>query len=475
MAAAAARVIVVDDDTAVLQMVGGALTRAGYDVTTMTDPRAVLDAVKSGDVDLVVSDIQMPQLSGLEMLRALKAAHADIEVIMLTGFGTIERAVEAVKLGAFDFLTKPIERLSDFALRAEKAIEHRMLKKRVQIAEAALANRKQFEGMIGQSAQMQAVFKLVESVSSSTSTVLIQGESGTGKELVARAIHDRSPRRDKPFVAVNCSALTDTLVESELFGHVKGAFTGALTPRKGLFEMADGGTIFLDEIGDIPAATQVRLLRVLQEGEIKRVGDTAAIEIDVRVIAATHVDLLKARAEGTFREDLYYRLNVIAVHLPPLRERPTDVPLLAQHFVRHYADKLGKKVREITPAAMEVLMRAPWVGNVRELENVMERAVVLTQDERVDVDDLPQLDGPAPSVEVKSDEGYALADLPFAQAKALTVAAFERRYLTTVMERNGNKVSVAALAAGMDRSNFRRLLKDNGLRGAKSPDENTES
>ncbi|HMK74513.1 MAG TPA: sigma 54-interacting transcriptional regulator, partial [Myxococcaceae bacterium] len=271
-------------------------------------------------------------------------------------------------------------------------------------------------------------------------------------------IHYRSSRKDKPFVAVNCSALTDTLLESELFGHVKGSFTGAMANKKGLFEAADGGTIFLDEIGDVPPATQVRLLRVLQEGEVKRVGANETTKVDVRVIAASNIDLARAKEQGRFREDLFYRLNVIAVTLPPLRDRPEDVPLLAQHFLRLYASKMGKKVTSISPPAMEALVCHRWMGNVRELENVIERAVVLTSREVVDAEDLPQglRDAPGGGGDV---EVLSLAHLPYAEAKRLAMRAFERRYLSALLERSGNNVSSAARAAGVDRSNFRRLLK----------------
>ena len=301
-------------------------------------------------------------------------------------------------------------------------------------------------------------------MSHSSATILIEGESGTGKELVARAIHFRSDRRDKPFVAVNCSALTDTLLESELFGHMKGAFTGATANKKGLFEAADGGTIFLDEIGDIPAATQVRLLRVLQEGEVKRVGANDTIKVDVRVIAATNVDLNRAREAGKFREDLYYRLNVIGIGLPPLRDRPEDVPLLAQHFLKLYTQKATKKITGISASAMEALTCNRWVGNVRELENVIERAVVLTSREVIDVEDLPpgfrEAQKGGGEVEMAS-----LAHLPYAEAKRLAMRAFERRYLSSLLERHENNISSAARAAGVDRSNFRRLLKQYEVAG----------
>jgi len=435
------KILVVDDDKVVLRAVTEILQREGYTVVAIDDAVEGLAASKDPTVDVAVLDIRMPHLSGMDLLRAIKQARPDVEVVMMTAFATVETAVEAVKAGAYDYLTKPFANIDEVSLTVAKALE-----------------RKQFEDLIGQSSHMRAVFKLVETVSYSSATVLIQGESGTGKELVARAIHYRSPRKDKPFIAVNCSALTDTLLESELFGHVKGSFTGATANKKGLFEAADGGTIFLDEIGDVPPATQVRLLRVLQEGEVKRVGANETIKVDVRVIAASNVDLARAKDQGKFREDLFYRLNVITVALPPLRDRPEDVPLLAGHFLRMYAGKMGKKVTGIAPQAMEALVCHRWMGNVRELENVVERAVVLTSREVVDVEDLPQQlrESPGGGGDV---EVLSLAHLPYAEAKRLAMRAFERRYLSALLEKSGHNVSSAARAAGVDRSNFRRLLK----------------
>ncbi|HVE82884.1 MAG TPA: sigma-54 dependent transcriptional regulator, partial [Myxococcales bacterium] len=445
----------------------------GYDVVSVNDPVEVLAMTSDPTIDLVVSDVRMPALSGMDLLKAFKQVQPEVEVIIMTGHGTIEMAVEAVKGGAYDYLTKPFERLEDFTHVVSNAVERRALRKRTAVLEDALDAKSRFEGMIGQSAQMRAVYRLVETVSPSGATVLIQGESGTGKELVAKAIHFRSPRKDRPFVAVNCSALTETLLESELFGHVKGAFTGAVSNKKGLFEAAHGGTIFLDEIGDIPPSTQVRLLRVLQEGEVKRVGGTDPIQVDARVIAATNVDLIKAKAEGRFREDLFYRLNVITLTLPPLRDRPDDVPVLAQHFLHMYSERMGKKVAGLTPEALQRLTLAAWSGNVRELENVIERAVVLTQKDIIDVDDLPPELRSLPARPSAGGEGdvTALAHLRFAEAKSLAVAAFERRYLAAVMERAGGNITQAALAAGMDRSNFRRLLKEHGMAGKAGPGE----
>ncbi|QAT83702.1 DNA-binding response regulator HsfA [Corallococcus coralloides] len=459
-----AKVLVVDDDSVVLKAVTQILQREGHPVVAIDDAVEGLAAAKDPSIDVVVLDIKMPHLSGMDLLRAIKADRPDVEVIMMTAFATVETAVEAVKAGAYDYLTKPFENIDEVSLTVAKAAERKALKDRTRALEEALTARSQFEDLIGQSSQMRAVFKLVETVSHSTATVLIQGESGTGKELVARAIHYRSARRDKPFVAVNCSALSETLLESELFGHVKGSFTGATGNKKGLFEAADGGTIFLDEIGDVPPATQVRLLRVLQEGEVKRVGANEPVKVDVRVIAATHVDLSRAKEQGKFREDLFYRLNVITIDLPPLRDRPEDVPLLAHHFLKVYAAKADKKVTGISPRAMEALTCNRWTGNVRELENVIERAVVLTANDAIDVEDLPPGFQAAPQAD-SAVEVFSLAHLPYAQAKRLAMRAFERRYLSALLEKNNHNVSSAARAAGVDRSNFRRLLKQYEVAG----------
>jgi DNA-binding NtrC family response regulator len=453
------RVLVVDDDTIVLRAATDILQGAGYAVVAVDDAVEALAAMKDPTIDVACLDIKMPNLSGMDLLRALKRERPDVEAIMMTAFATVETAVEAVKAGAYDYLTKPFENIDVLSLAVARAVEKKTLRDRTRILAEALVARSSFEDLVGQSPQMRAVFDLVETVAFSSATVLIQGESGTGKELVARAIHFRSPRKDKPFVAVNCSALTESLLESELFGHVKGSFTGATTNKKGLFEAADGGTIFLDEIGDISPAMQVRLLRVLQEGEVKRVGANDTIKVDVRVIAATNVDLARAKEQGRFREDLFYRLNVISIDLPPLRDRPEDIPLLAQHFLARFRQKTGKNVTGISARATEALTCARWVGNVRELENAIERAVVLTAGPAIDLDDLPREVRSAQQRGGGEVEVVSLAHLPYAQAKKLAMRAFERRYLSALLEKSGNNVSEAARAAGVDRSNFRRLLK----------------
>ena len=434
------------------------LTREGYDVRLAANAAEGLDLVRSVPFDAAIVDMMMPGMDGISALEELKKIDDELPVLMITAFASVENAITAMKRGAYDYITKPFKNdevlvvLRNALAQRRLVVENRALRQNLQ----ARSNR--FGAIIGRSSPMRQVFDLIIQAAPSRSTILIQGESGTGKELVARAIHYRSPRKDKPFVAVNCSALTDTLLESELFGHVKGSFTGATGNKKGLFEAADGGTIFLDEIGDVPPATQVRLLRVLQEGEVKRVGANDTIKVDVRVIAASNVDLARAKDQGKFREDLFYRLNVITVSLPPLRDRPEDVPLLAGHFLRMYAGKMEKKVTGISPSAMEALVCHRWMGNVRELENVIERAVVLTSREVIDVEDLPQQlrESPGGGGDV---EVLSLAHLPYAEAKRLAMRAFERRYLSALLEKSGHNVSSAARAAGVDRSNFRRLLK----------------
>jgi two-component system response regulator HydG len=455
------RVLVVDDEKVVLRAVTRVLNQAGFDVVALDDAVEGLAAAMEPEIDVAMFDIKMPNLSGLDLLRAVKQRRPEVEVIIMTGYATVESAVAAVKGGAYNYLTKPFDNIDHVALTITKAVERKTLLDENRQLQTALQHRAPFEGLIGQSAPLRAVFKTIESISSSSATVLIQGESGTGKELVARAIHERSPRKTRPFVAVNCAALTETLLESELFGHVKGSFTGAIRDQKGLFESANGGTLFLDEIGDMPQSTQVRLLRAIQEGEVKPVGSHETTKVDVRIIAATNVDLAVAKAKGRFREDLFYRLNVISIGLPPLRERPEDIPLLAYHFLKKHSTKQAKRTVRIELAALELLRTHRWVGNVRELENVIERGVILGQGEEFTTEDLPP-GFDAGSTVVESDS-TTLAHLPYAQAKKLALRAFERRYLTALLDRCARNISSAARSAGMDRSNFRRLLKQYGV------------
>ncbi len=458
------RVLIVDDEPTLLRALEALLKKKGYEVTGLESPIIATQKLAQEDFDVALLDIKMPQLSGLELLNAVKHRRPEVEVIMMTGHATVETALAAVKAGAYDFLTKPFDDVETIARAVAKAAERKMLFDRNRELETQLRQRDGApEGLVGNSAGIREVTRMIEAVAYSAATVLVTGESGTGKELVARALHARSPRKSHPFVALNCGALTETLLESELFGHVKGAFTGAQRDQKGLFDAADGGTIFLDEIGDIPLATQVRLLRVLQEGEVKRVGSADSVRVDVRVIAATHRDLPKLVKSGKFREDLFYRLNVINVPLPALRERVDDVPLLAHHFLRRYADRLGKKVRTLSPEAIELFCGYRWPGNVRELENAVERAVVLCRGDSITPADLPPAvtgrtaplvrDAPA-----SGDEGAWLA-LSYAAAKEQALRRFEKGYVEALMKACDNNISAAARKAGMDRSNFKRVLR----------------
>ena len=459
--ATAVRVLAIDDDEAFLRTITRLLTRAGCEVIPVGDPVEGLVAAADPGVDVILSDIQMPNLSGLELLREVRARRPEVEVVLMTGHATVDAAVAAMKAGAYEYLTKPLDHVDRVALIVKRAAERKRLRERAARLQGLLDVREGFEELVGQSRRMTEVFRMVEAVAGSSATVLIQGESGTGKELVARALHRRSPRAGGPFVAVNCSALTETLLDSELFGHVKGAFTGAFASRRGLFEAASGGTIFLDEVGDMPPPTQARLLRVLQEGEVKRVGAEASTRVDVRVIAASNVDLDRARSQGRFREDLFFRLNVVAIHLPPLRDRPEDVAPLALHFFRKHAPRTNAALEGISAEALEALAAHDWPGNVRELENAVQRAAVMARGKEIALGDLPPFVARrAPAAEV---EPASLAHLPLAEAKRLAVGAFERRYLANVLRREQGNISRAAAQAGVDRANFRRLLKQYGV------------
>jgi len=459
------RVLVVDDEPTLLRALEALLRKKGYDVVGLDSPIMATQKLAAEDFDVALLDIKMPLLSGLELLNAVKHRRPEVEVIMMTGHATVETALQAVKSGAYDYLTKPFDDVEIVARAVAKAAERKALWDRNKQLENQLRERDGLppDGLVGASPPIREVQRMIDAVAYSAATVLVTGESGTGKELVARALPARSPRRAHPFVALNCGALTETLLESELFGHVKGAFTGAQRDQKGLFDAADGGTIFLDEIGDIPLSTQVRLLRVLQEGEIKRVGAADSVKVDVRVIAATHRDLPKLVKAGRFREDLFYRLNVINVPLPSLRERAEDIPLLAHHFLRRYADRLAKRVKTLTPEAVELLCGYRWPGNVRELENAIERAVVLCRADSITPVDLPPAvtGRTAPLVReapAAGDEQQWLT-LSYAAAKEQALRRFEKSYVEALMRACDNNISAAARKAGMDRSNFKRVLR----------------
>jgi len=384
-----ATLLVADDDPGLRESLERTLTREGYRVLLAPDGNAALERLRGGGIDLVLTDLKMPGLTGIEVLRAAKAIAPDVDVILLTAFGTVEEAVRAMKDGAYDFLTKPFQRPQVLKL-IRQALERRELIQQNRALQQRLDDLLQQGAVVGASPAFRRMMTLVEQVAASSATVLVQGESGTGKELVARAIHERSARRPGPFVAVNCAALPETLLESELFGYEKGAFTGAVGRKEGRFELADGGTLFLDEVADLSPVTQPKILRVLQEGEFERLGGTKTLRVDVRIVAATNQDLVQMVREKRFREDLFYRLNVITITVPPLRERREDIRVLAQHFLRVYAAKNNRTLEGFTDDAVRRLEAYAWPGNVRELENVIERGVVLARGGLMDVADLPE-------------------------------------------------------------------------------------
>ncbi len=371
------KILVVDDEQSLREVLSIMLKRAGYTVTSAADGEEAIEHLNKEIFDLVITDLRMPKVDGMEILKAVKSASPETVVLVITAFATADSAVEAMKHGAYDYLTKPFQ-VDEVQLIIRNALEKRRLTTENMLLKREMASQSSFAQLVGQSDAMQKVFDVVRKVADSKSNVLIFGESGTGKELVARAIHYNSARSSMPFMAVNCSAVPETLLESELFGHVKGSFTGAISNKAGLFEVANGGTIFLDEIGDTTPTIQVKLLRVIQEREFRRVGGNQDIKVDVRIVAATNKDLEKAVADGSFREDLYYRLDVIPIRLPPLRLRSGDIPLLVTHFLERFSKESGKPMPVLAPEAMHVLLGHEWRGNVRELENLIERIVAFS-------------------------------------------------------------------------------------------------
>ncbi|HEY2405520.1 MAG TPA: sigma-54 dependent transcriptional regulator [Polyangiaceae bacterium] len=462
------RVLVADDEPTLRRTLARLLNSRGMTVLTADDGAAAIELLGRETVDVGLFDLMMPRVGGLELLEHVRSTHTGIEVIMMTAFGDVETAVKAVRAGAYHFLTKPFRSNDEVVLTVAKAAERRRLLDRTMQLERRLEEMEKFGELIGNSQRMQEVYRLSVGVAPTSSTVLILGESGTGKELTARAIHQNSPRVSNPFVAVNCSAIPVDLVESELFGHVRGAFTGATATRAGLFESADHGTLFLDEVGDLPPLAQVKLLRALQEGEVKRVGSNETRTVDVRVVAATNVDLRSRIAAGRFREDLYYRLNVVPIYLPPLRERREDVPLLAYHFLHKYASRSGSQVKKISPEAMRVLSAQRWPGNVRELENAIEHAVVFCKDDTLTPAELPfsksQGGGGDSGGGLAMGGAQGLVDLTYREAKERSLQTFEEAYFLALLQRTSGNVSEAARQAGLDRSNFRRAVKRAGVK-----------
>ncbi|MCM0606274.1 MAG: sigma-54-dependent Fis family transcriptional regulator [Xanthomonadaceae bacterium] len=455
------RIVVVDDEKEMRSLLKDFLSSEGYDVHVF--PSAV-DAIQNlspggalsiekenGDVDLIISDINMPEISGLEFTSRLQEIRSEIPVILITAFGSIETAIEAMRRGAFHYIVKPFK-LAEMSVNVLRAMEHRKLQRDNTALRQVVKRSWSMNGIVGKSPEMKSVFDLVSRVSQATANILIMGESGTGKEMVARAIHESGPRSKKPFVAINCTAIPETLLESELFGHAKGSFTGAIQRKRGLFEEAEGGTLFLDEIGDMNVLLQTKLLRVIQEKKVRAVGENMTKDVDVRIIAATHKDLKSAMKDGRFREDLYYRLSVIPIVIPPLRQRKEDVPLLAEHFLQKYSATNNLRVKGFSKRAMNKLMSFRWDGNVRELENVVERAVVLATDSMISEGDIP-----TPGV-TNAEEffGSAITDFP-------TVEQLERRYMQVILEKTGGRKEQAAQILGFTRRTLYRKEREYGF------------
>ena len=382
------RILIVDDEESFRHMLSVILIKEGYEVETSPNGEEGLGKAAASPFDQILCDIRMPHMDGLTFLREIKKTEMEATVIVMSAYGTVDTAIEAMKLGAYDYISKPFKP-DEIILTLRKAEEREQLRKENQFLRKEVAREYSFENIVSKNEQMQKLFDVIKKVSHYKSTVLITGESGTGKELIARALHYNSDRSQNPFIAVNCGAIPENLLESELFGHARGAFTDAIRTKKGLFEEADAGTLFLDEIGELPGQLQVKLLRVLQDGEIRRIGESKPIQIDVRIVAATVKDLQKEVNEGRFREDLFYRLNVLPLHIPPLRERKEDIPLLIHHFIGKYNEAMNKNIKNIGHKALETLMSYKWYGNVRELENTIERAIVLSESNDIEFENLP--------------------------------------------------------------------------------------
>ena len=458
------RILVVDDEPAQREMISGFLKKQAFDVVVAENGAKALELFRQDSIDLILTDQKMPHLSGLDLLQAVRAINPETPVILMTAFGSIEAAVSAIQRGATDYLTKPLN-LDELLYRIRQVSDrYRIIAENRELREA-LGERHRIEGIIGESGQMLEVLSLVRRVAPSEATVLIRGESGTGKELIAKAIHFASSRASGPLVKVNCAALPETLLESELFGHEKGAFTGALTSRQGRFELANGGTIFLDEIGDLPLHLQAKLLRVLQEREYERVGSSRPINVNVRILAASHRPLEALLKAGQLREDLYYRLNVVPIFLPPLRERRSDLSLLIEYFLRRFAEKNGKTIRGLTPEGRDILLRYDYPGNVRELENIIERAVVLTRDDVIASGDLP--------LTVQEPEMVADGD-PQTNLTA-AVEALERRMIRDALAKSDGVQTRAAELLGMGERALRYKLIKYGFREEDSESSSSSS
>ena len=451
-------ILIVDDEKNYPMIIGELLQEEGYETLTAASGMEALDILNSASVDLVLTDVKMPGMSGIQLLENIKKITPDTPVIIMTAYGSVEKAVEAMHKGAYTFILKPFENQALIAHIAKAISVYRIVQENSRLKDA-VSNRYSFDNIIGKSKPMLGIYDIINKVAPSNATILIEGESGTGKELVAKSIHYNSPRRNQSLIAVNCSAFAETLLESELFGHEKGAFTGATSMKKGRFELADNGTLFLDEIGELPQSLQVKLLRVLQEKSVERVGGTTSIPIDFRLIAATNKILEDEVKKGGFREDLYYRLNVVTIQIPPLRDRTEDIVLLANHFISKYANELNipNRISGISPEAIKILCEYEWKGNVRELENTIERSVLLCSGKTITPADLPL------QIRQQNTTTIDLKGIPEGAGLAETLTAVEKRMIQRAMKLSGNVQTKAARLLGIGKSGLNQKLKKYNL------------
>ncbi len=456
-------ILVVDDEPNYLIVLSELLREEGYEVLTAPNGEEALKTVRDTDLDLVITDMRMPGMDGIELLKSIKVMNPDMPVIMVTAFGEVEKAVAAMQAGALNYLTKPFNN-DELVLNTKKAVEHYAVLRENKRLRSEMRSRSSFANMVGKNRKMQALYTLIEKVSPTSTSVLITGESGTGKELVARAIHFHSPREKNPCISLNCAGLPENLLESELFGHEKGAFTGAVALRKGRFELADTGTLFLDEVGEMPLTLQAKLLRVLQERTFERVGGNKTINVDVRIIAATNKDLKEEVDKGNFREDLYYRLNVLNLHLPPLRERLDDLPMLVAHFVSKYSQEIGKPGLEIAPETVRFLSTLPWEGNVRELENTIERAAVLCSDEIIKPEDVQPDMISSQGASTQWLDGFDVEQVvPAGTPLPDVLHAIEKKLVETALADADSVQTRAAESLGITKSLLQYKMKKYGL------------
>ena len=454
------KILIIDDEKSILDLLSVVFKKEGYTVETALSAKMALELIDKEEFDLVLTDIKLPQMSGMKILQYVKEKYPAMPVVMITAYGTIKQAIEALKMGAMDYIVKPFN-MEELKIIVAQGLENRRIQQENVLLKKDLEEKYGMNNMVGKSKKMLEVYNLIEKIAATDSTVLISGESGTGKEIAARAIHFHSRRRERPFVSINCGALPENLLESELFGHVKGSFTGAIANKKGMFETAEKGTLFLDEVGEMSPWTQVKLLRTLQDRKVRRVGGTDEFPIDVRIIGATNQDLKKRIEEGKFREDLFYRLNVISLELPPLRNRKEDIPLLVSHFLSKYCDKMGRDMKRMAPRVMKVFESYSWPGNVRELENSIERIIAIEERETITESSLPE---ELISPQREQDRSYEVKpgfDLN------TTLDDISRNFVQQALQRTNGNLKETATLLGINYRSLRYLIEKLGLRSAK--------